>query len=62
MKTPSLKTVRSFVAKALGATLILSSFVLLVWIAYCLTCLTKDWFSLEAQDDRNDVDIVLIHC
>ena len=33
------------VAKTLGGGLFISSFLIPAWIAFCLTCLTKDWFS-----------------
>ena len=48
--------------KALKGTLLMGSFLILAWIAYCLTCLTMDWFSYYSDDCDEDTKIVLVEC
>lgn len=50
------------IAKTLKGALLISSFLILAWIAFCLTCLTEDWFSLSSDDVADDVQIVLVEC
>jgi hypothetical protein len=48
--------------KTFKGTLLISSFLILSWIAYCLTCLTVDWFSYYSDDSDEDTKIVLVKC
>ena len=48
--------------KALKGALLIGSFLILAWIAYCLTCLTEDWFSYSSEDAGRGVEIVLVKC
>jgi len=44
------------------AFLLTGSFLILVWIAYCLTCLTADFVNLSPDDEKSDVKVVLVGC
>jgi hypothetical protein len=48
--------------KTFKGTLFISSFFILAWIAYCLTCLTVDWFSYCSDDCGEDTKIVVVKC
>ena len=48
--------------KTLKGTLLICSFLILAWIAFCLTCLTEDWFSYYSDDCEEDTKIVLVEC
>ena len=57
-----LKKAGPALAKTLKGTLLIGSFLILAWIAYCLTCLTEDWFSYSSDEAGGDVEIVLLKC
>ena len=44
------------------AFLLIGSFLILVWIAYCLTCLTADFLNFSPDDEKRDVKVVLVGC
>ena len=62
MKFRIFKKALSALTKTLKGTLFIGSFLILAWIAYCLTCLTVDWFSYYSADCEEDTKIVLVEC
>jgi len=54
------------IARAAGrgakALLLTGSFLILVWIAYCVTCLTADFLNSCPDDTRKDVKVVPVRC
>lgn len=59
MKTSTAGVIASKTFKFL---FLMGSFLLLAWIAYCLSLLTADFLSFGANDHRHDVEIMLIEC
>jgi hypothetical protein len=57
-----LKTIGSVMRKAYKTLLITGSFVVLIWIAYCVSLITADWLSWDPDEDYEDVRTVLIKC
>ena len=62
MKFRFFKKAGPAVTKTFKGTLFIGSFLILAWIAYCLTCLTVDWFSYCSDDCGEDTKIVLVEC
>jgi hypothetical protein len=60
MKTAILKTVGRITTKTLKALFFTGSFFIFVWIAYCLSLITVDYFNWNADYNKNDWDIVLL--
>ena len=62
MKFSKIKTIGRITTKTYKTLLITSSFVVLIWIAYCLSLITDDWLNYDPDEDYDDVRIVLIKC
>ncbi len=62
MKFSKVKTIGRLTTKSYKTLLITGSFLVLLWIAYCLSLITADWLSWDPDEDYDDVRIVLIRC
>ena len=62
MKKSAVKTIGKFSTKSFKILFFTGSFLILVWIAYCLSLITADWLSWDPDDDKNDTKIVLLKC
>ncbi len=56
------RTAGVITAKTFKFLFLAGSFLLLAWIAYCLSLLTADFLSFSADDHRHAVEIMLIEC
>jgi hypothetical protein len=61
MKTTKVKTIGRFTTKTFKTFFFTGSFLILVWIAYCLSLITADWLSWD-PDEYEDAKIVLLKC
>lgn len=62
MKFSKAKTIGKVMKRTYKTVLITSSFVVLVWIAYCVSLITADWVSWDPDEDYDDVRVVLVKC
>lgn len=62
MKFSKIKTIGRVTSKSCKTLLITGSFVVLLWIAYCLSLITADWLSWDPDEDFDDPRIVLLRC
>lgn len=62
MRFSKVKTIGRATTIIYKTLLITSSFVVLIWIAYCLSLITADWLDWDPDEDYDDVRIVLIKC
>jgi len=62
MVLSKVKAVTTLTARGIKGIVILGSFLLLAWIAYCLGLLTADLLSFSADDFKKDVEITLLKC
>jgi hypothetical protein len=62
MKFSKVKTIGRVTIKTYKTLLITSSFVVLIWIAYCLSLITADRLSWDPDEDYDHVRVVLIKC
>ena len=62
MKFSNVKTMGRITAKTYKTILITGSFVVLLWIAYCLSLITADWLDYDPDEDFDDPRIVLLNC
>ena len=61
-KNSKARSVFRTAAAGTKAFLLTGSFLILVWIAYCLTCLTGDFLNNSPDDARKDVKVVPVGC
>jgi hypothetical protein len=61
-KRSKAKSVAIAAGAGTNAFLLIDSFLILVWIAYCLTCLTADFLNFSPDDEKGDVKVVLVGC
>ena len=62
MKKPKVRTIFRVMGRAYKTFLITSSFLILLWMAYCLSLITADWLDWDPDEDYPDVKVVLIRC
>jgi hypothetical protein len=62
MKFSKVKTIGRVTSKTYKTLLITSSFLVLIWIAYCVSLITADWLDYDPDEDFDDPRIVLIKC
>ncbi len=62
MKLSKVKTIGKVASKTYKTLLITSSFLVLIWIAYCVSLITADWLDYDADEDFDDPRIVLLKC
>jgi hypothetical protein len=62
MKFSKVRTIGRVTTRTYKTLLITSSFVVLIWIAYCVSLITADWLSWDPDEDYEDVRMVLIKC
>jgi len=62
MVISKVKTITTFAGKGIRGMVILGSFLLLAWIAYCVSLLTADLLEFSAGDHKKDVEIILLKC
>jgi len=62
MKISKIGTTGRVMKRTYKTVLITSSFLVLIWIAYCVSLITADWLSWDPDEDYNDVRVVLLKC
>ena len=62
MKFSKVKSIGKVMKRTYKTVLITSSFVVLIWIAYCVSLITADWLSWDPDEDYDDVRVVLVEC
>ena len=62
MKFSKVKTIGRVTSKTYKTLLITSSFLVLIWIAYCVSLITADWLDYDPDEDFDDPRIVQIEC
>ena len=62
MKFQRIKTIGRVTTKTCKTLLITGSFVVLIWIAYCVSLITADWLSWDPDEDYEETRLVLIKC
>ncbi len=62
MVISKVKALTIFTGKGIKGMVILASFLLLAWIAYCVSLLTADLLEFSAGDHKKDVEIILLKC
>jgi hypothetical protein len=62
MKKYTVKTIGRFSTKTFKTLLITGSFLILAWIAYCLSLITSDWLNWSADNNKDEVEIELLKC
>ena len=62
MVKSKVKVITTFAGKGIRGMAVMGSFLLLAWIAYCMTLLTADLLNISAGDHKRDVEIVLLKC
>jgi hypothetical protein len=62
MKISKIRTTGRVMKRTYKTVLITSSFLVLIWIAYCVSLITADWLSWDPDEDYNDVRVVLLKC
>lgn len=62
MKFSKIKTIGRVTTRTYKTLLITGSFVVLIWIAYCVSLITEDWLSWDPDEDYEDTRLVLIKC
>ena len=62
MRFSRVKTIGRMTRRAYKTLLITGSFVVLIWIAYCVSLITADWLSWDPDEDYDDVRVVLVKC
>jgi hypothetical protein len=62
MKSFRVKTIGRVTTRTYKTLIITGSFVVLIWIAYCLSLITADWLSWDPDEDYEDVRTVLVKC
>jgi hypothetical protein len=61
-KNSKARSIARAASRGTKAFLLTGSFLILVWIAYCLTCLTADFLNFSPDDEKRDVKVVLVGC
>ena len=62
MKKPKIKTVFRVMAKACKTLFLTSSFLVLLWMAYCLSLITADWLDWDPDEDYPEARVILVRC
>ena len=62
MVISKVKAITTFTGKGIKGMVIMGSFLLLAWIAYCVSLLTSDLLNVNANEHKKDVEIILLKC
>jgi hypothetical protein len=60
MKFAKIKTIGRVTTRTYKTLIITGSFVVLIWVTYCLSLITVDWLSWDPDEDYEDVRTVLV--
>jgi hypothetical protein len=62
MKFSKVRTIGRVTTRTYKTLFITGSFLVLLWIAYCLSLITADWLDYDPDEDFDDPRIVLLKC